>query len=242
LKNSTKIALLVFVVLLFDQALKIWVKTSFQLDEEIFLFGWESARLHFVENPGMAFGFELKDFMDNVDAEMEEQAAWWGKLILSLFRISAVILLIFYIRYLSRQKVKWGLLLSFGLILAGALGNILDSAFYGVLFSESNYHGGVATFMPEGGGYANFLFGKVVDMFYFPMFKGVYPEWFPFWAGERYTFFSPIFNIADVAITLGVLNLLFFQRSFFTSTEEVVETSKPLSDEAKKVMDILEED
>ena len=169
------------------------------------LLGFDWARIHFVENPGMAFGIEL--------------GGDYGKLALSLFRIGAVFFLIYYIGELIKMKVSFGLLISFALILAGALGNILDSAFYGLLFSASEYHGGLAEFMPEGGGYANFLHGKVVDMLHFPLFEGKFPEWFPMWGGQHFEFFRPVFNLADTSITIGVLNIILFQRSFFAVDE-----------------------
>lgn len=170
------------------------------------MFGTDWALVHFVENPGMAFGITL--------------GGDYGKLILSLFRIVAVGFLGYYIKILIDAKSNFGLLASFALILAGALGNILDSAFYGLIFSESPYHGGLATMFPEGGGYAPFLYGKVVDMLYFPMISGYFPDWLPFWGGEHFLFFKPVFNIADASITIGVLNILLFQRSFFSVPEE----------------------
>jgi signal peptidase II len=203
LSKTTKVILVVLLVLIIDQSLKIWIKTSMALNEDIPILGMEWARLHFVENPGMAFGWKLPEP--------------YGKLLLSLFRIFAVSILIYFIRQLIQAKAKPGLLISFGLILAGAIGNIIDSAFYGLIFSDS-FHG-VATMFPEGNGYAGFLHGKVVDMFYFPMFKGNFPEWFPFWSGERFLFFRPVFNIADASITVGVLCIITFHRSFFGSKE-----------------------
>jgi len=172
--------------------------------EEIKILGLNWALIHFVENNGMAFGISLGG-----DS---------GKLALSLFRILAVFFLGYYIRVLIRSGASLGLLCCFALILAGALGNILDSAFYGLIFSETPFHsGGVATLFPKGGeGYAGFLYGKVVDMFYFPILKGTFPDWLPFWGGERYLFFRPVFNIADTSITTGVISLLVFYRSFFS--------------------------
>lgn len=171
--------------------------------DEIQIFGLNWALIHFVENNGMAFGISL--------------GGEYGKLALSLFRIIAVGFLIYYLRLLLRSNVTTGLLVSFALILAGALGNILDSAFYGMLFSESPYHGGLAELLPENGGYAGFLHGKVVDMLYFPIIDTYLPEWLPYWGGEHFMFFKPVFNIADLSITLGVINILLFQRSFFSS-------------------------
>lgn len=190
-------------VLIIDQALKIWVKTQMSYGDEIKILGLDWALIHFVENNGMAFGISL--------------GGVYGKLALSLFRIIAVGFLIYYLRLLLRSGVSVGLLVSFSLILAGALGNILDSAFYGLIFSESYYHSGPAELFPEGGGYAGFLHGKVVDMLYFPIFDTYLPEWIPRWGGRHFMFFKPVFNIADLSITLGVLNILLFQRSFFSA-------------------------
>ena len=144
----------------------------------------------------------------------------YGKLALSLFRIAAVFFLIYYISQLLDSDVHFGLLISFALILAGALGNIIDSAIYGQIFSASPYHGGLAELFPEKGGYADFLYGKVVDMLYFPLVNGHFPDWFPFWGGEPFLFFRPVFNLADTSITLGVLNIILFQRDFFADLEQ----------------------
>lgn len=205
LNRSIKVALIIFIVLLIDQASKIWIKTNLAYGEEIQIFGLSWALIHFVENEGMAFGITL--------------GGDHGKLALSLFRIAAVGFLFYYLRLLMRSKVSFGLIVCFSLILAGAVGNILDSAFYGLIFSETPYHAGVATMFPEGGGYASFLHGKVVDMFYFPMFEGFFPDWLPIWGGEHFLFFRPVFNVADASITTGVVTLLLFYRSFFSSTQ-----------------------
>lgn len=165
--------------------------------------------IHFTENNGMAFGLQF--------------AGGYGKLALSLFRILAVGFLGWYIVHLVKKKTSFGVIFSFSLILAGALGNIIDSAFYGVLFSESTYFD-VARFLPAEGGYSTFLHGKVVDMFYFPIIEGNYPQWLPFVGGNSFVFFRPVFNVADSAITSGVFILLIFQRQFFQShTENEVE-------------------
>ena len=186
---------------------------------------WRLGDFALYRNPGMAFGWKF--------------GGEWGKLALSLFRILAVGLLIYYIRVLIREKVKFGLLVCFALILAGAIGNIIDSAFYGLLFSASTYHATVpAEFLPEGGGYGGFLLGKVVDMFYFPLFRGTFPDWLPFWGGEPFLFFRPVFNLADSAITVGIGAMLLFYRDFFSNPpdpkrrkeETAIVTTTPVSE------------
>lgn len=201
LKPSIKVSILVILVLLIDQALKIGVKTHMEYGAETQILGLDWALLHFVENNGMAFGWDL--------------GGEYGKLALGLFRIAAVFFLVYFIRQLIRERIRFGVLASFGFILAGAIGNILDSAFYGLIFSPSYFHGGLATLFPAEGGYAGFLHGKVVDMLYFPIWQGIYPAWVPWLGGKEYFFFKPVFNIADVSITCGVLNILIFQRDFF---------------------------
>jgi signal peptidase II len=188
---------IVAAVLLADQALKFWVKLNFRMGEELRIADWFI--LHFTENPGMAFGLEL--------------GGDYGKLALSLFRIVAVVGIFFWLRSLSKQKAPGVAIVSVALILAGALGNIIDSALYGLIFSDSMRE--VATLFPEGGGYASFLHGRVVDMFYFPLFKGYLPDWLPFWGGDYFIFFRPIFNLADSSISVGVFLLLLFQRKAF---------------------------
>lgn len=168
----------------------------------------QKARLHFIENEGMAFGLKL-------DWE-------YGKLLLSLFRIVAVSFLAWFISTLIKRDYSFGVLLSFALILAGATGNIIDSTFYGLIFEESARHGrNIAQMVPWGEGYAPALHGKVVDMFHFPLFEFVWPEWIPKIGGNRFEFFRPVFNIADAAITTGVFILILFNRSFFKEEEEL---------------------
>ena len=218
MKIEYKSFLIVLLVLIIDQVLKIVVKTNMFLYEDIHVFGnW--FQIKFIENDGMAFGF---DFPGD-----------YGKLVLSIFRLIASVGIIYYIRYLIRDKAHTGLILSVSLILAGALGNIIDSAFYGMIFSESVYNpydaGAVAVLFPEGGGYAGFLHGKVVDMFYFPVWKGIYPDWIPWKGGESFEFFRPVFNVADSAITCGVFIIIFFQKKFFlkhTENEELENTEE----------------
>ncbi|MCD4789535.1 MAG: lipoprotein signal peptidase [Bacteroidales bacterium] len=194
-----KAAFIILLVLIADQVFKIWVKTHMTIGQEIPVIGnWFI--IHFTENEGMAFGMR---FGGN-----------FGKLFLSIFRIFAVIIIGGYLIRLTKKKEKTGLILSLSLIFAGALGNIIDSAFYGMIFSESKFHE-VAILFPSEGGYSSFLHGKVVDMLYFPVIKGYYPTWFPFWGGNDFIFFRPVFNIADSSITIGVFILIIFQKKFF---------------------------
>ncbi|MBA7527751.1 Lipoprotein signal peptidase [subsurface metagenome] len=137
----------------------------------------------------------------------------FGKIILSLFRIAAVVGIGWYLVYLIKQKASTGLIITISVIMAGALGNIIDSAFYGMIFSNSYYH--VASMFPAEGGYSSFLHGQVVDMFYFPVLKGTFPDWIPFRGSDSFIFFRPVFNIADSSITIGVTLILIFQKRFF---------------------------
>lgn len=195
-------ALVVFALLFIDQASKIWIKTHMMLGEEFPVLGhW--FYIHFVENNGMAFGMEL--------------GGGFGKLFLSVFRIVAVCGIGWYLYNLTRKEAPRGLVFSVSLVMAGAIGNIIDSVFYGMLFDHS--YGQVATMFPEGGGYASFLHGKVVDLFYFPILRGTYPDWFPLWGGQDFLFFRPVFNVADSAISVGIFIILVFQRKYFKELE-----------------------
>jgi signal peptidase II len=190
---------IVLLILFLDQWLKIWVKTHFAIGESISVSGsW--FQLLFIENKGMAFGMFFGGDI--------------GKLVLSLFRIVLVIFLIFYVRLLIKNRAPIGVLIGISLIIVGALGNIIDCAFYGMIFSDST-NIQVAQLFPPGGGYASFLHGKVVDMLYFPFIDTTLPNWFPIWGGQNFIFFRFIFNIADSAITTGILYLLIFQWRFF---------------------------
>ncbi|MFA6335687.1 MAG: lipoprotein signal peptidase [Bacteroidales bacterium] len=201
LSKGKKITILIVLILLIDQIVKIWVKTHMTLGESIPVLGnW--FQIYFIENNGMAFGMQFGGTM--------------GKLLLSLFRIALSTFIIYYINKLIRTNAPTGVLVGTALILVGAIGNIFDSLFYGLIFSESTFTE-VATLFPDGGGYAPFLFGRVVDMLYFPVINTTLPDWFPIWGGKEFIFFRPIFNIADSCITIGVIYMLLFQRKFFTS-------------------------
>jgi signal peptidase II len=190
--------ILILIILLIDQAVKIWVKTHMMLGQEYHIFG-DWFIIHFVENNGMAFGMELD---------------WkFGKIFLSVFRIIAVVLIGWYLVKLSKKNVNQWLLYSVALVFVGAIGNIIDSVFYGVIFSDS--YSQIAAMFPPEGGYSSFLHGKVVDMLYFPIIEGRYPDWIPFKGGETFIFFRPVFNIADSAITIGIFIILLFQKRFF---------------------------
>lgn len=196
MNSTTKkglIAVLVIVlVLLVDQVSKIWVKTHMALYDMIHITDW--FKIYFVENNGMAFGIEAI-----------------GKLFLSLFRLVAVGAIIVYLSRIIKENYKTGFIACIALVLAGASGNIIDSVFYGAFF-EASYSGHIASAVPFGEGYASLLHGKVVDMFYFPLIEGTYPDWFPIMGGQDFLFFRFIFNVADSAISVGVVILLIFYR------------------------------
>tara|TARA_Y100000385_G_scaffold61024_1_gene59568 strand:+ start:76 stop:660 length:585 start_codon:yes stop_codon:yes gene_type:complete len=190
-----KSILLITIVLLLDQVLKVWIKTNMMIGQEIHFFDWFI--IHFTENKGMAFGMEF--------------GGSFGKYLLSIFRLVAIVAIAIYLKNIATTDVKKGVVLSISLVLAGAIGNMIDSAFYGLVFSES--YGQSATVFE--GGYAGFLQGKVVDMFYFPLINGHFPQWLPLIGGNHFIFFRPVFNIADASISVGVINMLIFHRSFF---------------------------
>jgi len=198
-----KVTLIVIVILLIDQILKFWVKTHMSIGQDFPVFGnW--FLIHFVENPGMAFGWEI--------------GGKAGKAFLSLFRLAAIAVIIWYIRTLIRGKAPQGFIICLSLILAGAIGNMIDCAFYGLIFDTgTTFNSEFGTYMSysgvsqlSGAGYAPVLHGCVVDMLSFPIFHGTYPDWFPFNAGKPFLFFRPVFNIADSAVTIGVFSIILF--------------------------------
>ena len=196
----------VLAILAADQALKVYIKLNYSLtyygNGPIVDWGW--FRLMFVENKGMAWGASLSDFLPFISEDT-------AKLLLSIFRLLAVTGIGIWLSRAVKAKAPKLQLIAVGLIFAGALGNIIDSVFYGVLFSETTYNQ-LATFLPEEGGYAPLMFGHVVDMFQFPMFTWTWPSWLPVVGGNQFTFFEPVFNIADSAISVGVVLLLLQQQ------------------------------
>ena len=214
ISKRTLALLVIFGILIADQIFKIWVKTHMTMGQTIHVIGnW--FLLRFIENPGMAFGIDLPGD--------------YGKPALSIFRLIAVIAIGWYLHKVIKQQVSTGLIVCISLILAGAAGNIIDCAFYGLIFNESTFIT-TATMFPEGGGYASFLYGRVVDMLYFPVINTHYPDWLPWLGGKELVFFRPIFNLADSSITTGVIAILIFQKRFFQheleekKTEAVEET------------------
>jgi signal peptidase II len=211
MSKGTRVVLMVAAILIADQILKIWVKTTMVLGEDIPIIGrWIT--LHFIENNGMAFGMEM--------------GGETGKIILTLFRIAAAIAISFYLHSLLKKETPMGFIFAVGAILAGAIGNIIDSLFYGMIFTESFYQ--AAQIFPEGGGYSSFMQGRVVDMFYFPVINTTWPDWSPIKPGESLIFFRPVFNIADAAITTGVFSIILFQKRFFPEEKGHEEKNAPV--------------
>ena len=214
--------LIIALIIIADQALKIWIKTSFAFGPVTNVLGLSWFRLYFIENKGMAWGWEF--------------GGEWGKMILTLFRLAAVIFGTWYLGRIVKQGYSRGFIICASLIYAGALGNLIDSMFYGMIFEESTYSH-VAAMFPEKG-YAGFLHGRVVDMLYFPIINAHYPSWFPFVGGDEFEFFSPIFNIADASISVGVITLFIFQKRFFRKQRKdeghpTVETNAEISDKVQ---------
>ncbi len=228
--KARQVILLILLIIFADQAVKFYIKLNYYIGEEHNVLGhW--FKVHFVENEGMAWGWSF--------------GGAFGKIALTLFRLAAVIFGVFYIRNIIRKKEHKGFIICAALIFAGALGNLIDSLFYGMIFSESGdvFNHQAAQLFPKGGGYGTFLHGKVVDMLYFPIASGVLPKWVPIWGGEYVEFFRPVFNIADASISVGVIAILIFQKKFFgkhetsktnttsvaepTTTTEVTTVDKP---------------
>lgn len=211
--KSKHVALFIFLIVVIDQAFKIYIKTNFHLNDAQPVFGsW--FQLYFVENPGMAYGWK---FGGN-----------FGKIALTIFRLLAVIFGTWYLGHIIKRKYRKGFIICAALVYAGALGNLIDSCFYGLIFDKGmtfnqtigEYvgYGGLASFSTSG--YASFLHGNVVDMLYFPIIKGYFPSWMPFWGGEYFEFFRPIFNIADASISTGIITILIFQKRLLAPMEE----------------------
>ena len=208
-----KASIIIIIILLVDQISKIYIKTHFGLGDEIKVFNW--FRILFVENDGMAWGAKLSDFTSVITDRT-------AKVILTSFRLVAIVGIGYWLWSSIRNKGSKILIAAVSLIFAGAFGNIIDSVFYGVLFNDS--YGQVASFLPTEGGYGGLLHGKVVDMLHFPMWKGYLPDWIPFYGGNYFTFFNPVFNIADMAISSGVGMLLVFNKRAFPKAERIIET------------------
>ncbi|MDZ4795872.1 MAG: lipoprotein signal peptidase [Bacteroidota bacterium] len=226
------VVLIIASIIIIDQMLKIWIKTNYPTGEVDKVMGMNWFRLHFIENPGMAWGWKFGNET--------------GKMILTLFRLAAVIFGTWYLSKIVKQEYKRGFIVCAALIYAGALGNLIDSMFYGMIFDKglkydpaiNDYlqYSGIAEFSSSG--YSSFLHGSVVDMLYFPMFKGNFPSWFPFVGGDDFEFFSAIFNVADASISTGVITLLIFQKRFFkkithNSNPATVETNSEISDKVQ---------
>lgn len=202
LKKGQLISLLVILLLVIDQIIKITVKLNMTIGENFPVIG-DWFKIYFIENNGMAFGLQF--------------GGWFGKMFLTLFRVVLIGYIIYYInKLIKKEGTPTGVLVGAALILVGAMGNVVDSLFYGLIFSESTFTSLAHLFPPEGG-YSNLLFGKVVDMFYFPIIDTTWPTWIPFVGGEELVFFRPIFNFADSCITIGVFYLLLFQRKYFSA-------------------------
>jgi signal peptidase II len=225
-----KVIFIILLIIIIDQALKIWIKTNFHFGPVTNVMGLKWFQLYFIENKGMAWGWEI--------------GGSWGKMLLTLFRLAAVIFGTWYLGRIVKHQYSRGFIVCAALIYAGALGNLLDSMFYGLIFEESTYSHISKIFPPHG--YAGFLHGRVVDMLYFPIIENAQiPEWMPFFGGKdelghlkTFTFFSPIFNIADASISTGVITLLVFQKRFFKKHHSIqqpatIETSTEVSDKVQ---------
>ncbi|WP_417238311.1 lipoprotein signal peptidase [Bizionia sp.] len=199
-----KSILFIILILIIDQVSKIYIKTHFVLGEDITVFSW--FKIYFIENDGMAWGTKISDFVSFISDRT-------AKISLTLFRIVAIFGIGYWLYDATKKQQSQILIWAVALIFAGAMGNIIDSVFYGVIFDDS--YGQVASFMPASGGYDSLLHGKVVDMLYFPLWKGYLPDWLPFYGGEYFTFFEPVFNVADMAISTGFGLLIVFNKRAF---------------------------
>ena len=210
--------ILIAAIIIVDQAIKIWIKTQYPTGEVVRVGGMDWFRIHFIENPGMAWGWKFGNET--------------GKLILTLFRLVAVIIGTWYLSKMTKQNYSRGLMICAGLIYAGALGNLIDSMFYGMFFDKGLHFDGelgdyvsyIGTAAIGSEGYSSFLHGSVVDMLYFPIINTTWPAWMPLVGGQEFEFFSPIFNIADASISVGVLVLFFFQKKLLAPAEGDVNT------------------
>lgn len=208
--------LIIVLILIIDQASKFYIKLNFPIGHVTNILGFDWARLHFIENSGMAWGWKFGNET--------------GKVVLTLFRLAAVIFGSWLLVKFAREKYTAGFMVCVALIYAGALGNLVDSMFYGMIFDKGyHYNAAFGDYVSYSGvaqlaspGYSSFLHGSVVDMLYFPMIKSTYPSWFPFIGGEPFEFFAPIFNVADAAISTGVITLLVFQKRFYRKADEPV--------------------
>ena len=210
--------LVILAILLIDQAIKIWVKTSMTLHESIHITDW--FYIAFIENNGMAFGMQLG-----------------SKIVLSLFRVFAIALLGYYIWLEVKRQAKTGYIFLLSMVLAGAAGNLIDCMFYGLVFNASSpYY--LSYFVPFGTGYAPFLMGKVVDMFYFPLIETDWPQWVPFVGGDHFIFFSPVFNFADACISVSVVWLLLFYRKEISS----ISLSKKVAEKQEEQVEQVEQE
>jgi signal peptidase II len=210
--KSKHLVFIILAIIFADQALKFYIKLNYYAGEEHHVLGsW--FRLHFVENEGMAWGWKFGGGI--------------GKIILTLFRLVAVIWGTFLLKDFIAKKYHKGFIICAGLIYAGALGNLIDSMFYGLIFENSDpFMNNVANLFPKGGGYTSFLHGKVVDMLYFPLVDFMMPTWVPFLGGKPFTFFDPVFNLADASISVGVITILIFQNTFFNKEEEATKVEE----------------
>ncbi len=215
--KKRSVFLLILLIVIADQAIKIFVKTHYHVGESHLIFGhW--FQLYFIENEGMAYGWKL--------------GGEFGKMALTLFRLAAVIFGVYYIKRIIEKEYHPAFITCVALIFAGALGNLIDSMFYGMIFENSSeYFYNIAHIFPKQG-YAGFLHGKVVDMLYFPIIDSHFPSWFPVWGGQPFIFFSPVFNLADASISVGIIAIFVFQKKFFSrhSSKPVIESEKMVND------------